>query len=78
MKFTKYINFKAFLISFSIGLLYIYLTDDYKKIIIVYPTPMNKENKVYVDKANNCFKYNLGETSCSENKNDYVNIGVNY
>ena len=54
MKLTKYINFKAFLISFSIGLLYIYLTDDYKKIIVVYPTPMNKDNKVYVDKANNC------------------------
>ena len=47
MNLTKYcINFKAFLVSFSIGLLYIYLTDDYKKVIIVYPTPMNKDKKL--------------------------------
>ena len=78
MKITKYINLKAFLFSFTIGLLYIYLTDDYKKVVIVYPTPMNKENKIYVDKANNCFKYKLKNTECSSNKNDYVNIGINY
>ena len=32
MKLSKYINFKVFLISFAVGLLYIYLTDDYKKV----------------------------------------------
>lgn len=78
MKISKLINVKAFLISFAVGLLYIYLTDDYKKVIIVYPTPMNKDKKVYVDKANNCFKYNLTDTKCSSNKDDYVSIGVNY
>jgi hypothetical protein len=54
------------------------LTDDYKKVIIVYPTPMNTEKKLYVDKANNCFKYNLKEATCSSNKEDYVNVGINY
>lgn len=78
MKVSKYINFKAFLISFAIGLLYIYLTDDYKKVIVVYPTPMNKDKKIYVDKANNCFKYHLTETTCATNKEDYVNVGINY
>ena len=78
MKQSKYINFKAFLISFAVGLLYIYLTDDYKKVIVVYPTPMNKDKKIYVDKANNCFKYKLNEANCSSNKEDYVNVGINY
>ena len=78
MKLAQYINFKAFLISFAIGLLYIYLTDDYKKVIVVYPTPMNTEKKIYVDKANNCFKYKLSEASSSTNKEDYVNVGINY
>lgn len=78
MKQAKYINFKAFLISFAVGLLYIYLTDDYKKVIVVYPTPMNKEKQIYVDKANNCFKYKLKEGNCSSNKEDYVNVGINY
>lgn len=78
MKISKYINIKAFLISFSIGLLYIYLTDDYKKVIIMYPTPMNSGKYTYVDKANNCFKYKLKKTKCSSNKDDYVSVGVNY
>ena len=29
----KYINFRIFLISFAIGLFYIYISDDYKKVI---------------------------------------------
>ena len=78
MKISKYINKKAFLISFAVGLLYIYLTDDYKKVIVVYPTPMNIDKQLYVDKANNCFKYNLQEDVCSTNKKDYVNVDVNY
>ena len=78
MKLTIYINYKAFLVSFAVGLLYIYLTDDYKKVIIVYPTPMNKDKKLYVDKANNCFKYGLTQAECLSNKEEYVNVGVNY
>lgn len=75
---SKYLNFTAFLISFAIGVLYIYLTDDYKKVIVVYPTPMNKDNQVFIDKSNNCFKYNLEETACSSNNDDYVTVGINY
>jgi len=78
MKISNYINLKAFLISFSLGLLYIYLSEDYKKVIVVYPTPMNKDKKVYIDKADNCFKYNLNEVDCPDNANEYVNVGVEY
>lgn len=78
MKISKYINLKAFLISFAIGLLYIYLSDDYKNVVIMYPTPMNAGKHTYADKANNCFKYNLKESTCSSNKDDYVSVGVNY
>ena len=37
----KYFNFKYFFISFAIGILYIYLTNEYKKVIILYPNPTN-------------------------------------
>jgi hypothetical protein len=58
-KLLKLFNFKLFLISFSIGVLYIYLTEDYKKVIILYPTPDNVDKYVYVDKSNNCFNFDL-------------------
>ena len=78
MKINKYINIRVFLISFAVVLLYIYLSDDYKKVVVVYPTPMNVDKHTYVDKANNCFNYKLEEDTCSANKEDYVTVGVNY
>ena len=78
MKISKYINIRVFLISFAVGLLYIYLSDDYKKVIVVYPTPMNADKHTYVDKADNCFKYKLEEDTCSTNKEDFVTVGINY
>ena len=74
----KYINFKAFLISFAIGVLYIYLTDDYKKVVIVYPTPSNQNKKTFIDKSNNCVKYQLNEIDCPDDESQYINVGVNY
>ena len=72
------IKLKYFLISLSFGLLYIYLNEDYKNVIILYPNPQNVSKYTYVDKANNCFNYDLKETKCPKNKNDYVKIEVSY
>lgn len=76
--FSKYFNFKWFLLSFSIGIFYIYLTDDYKKVIVVYPTPINSDDNVYLDKSDNCFKYRLNERKCPDDASKLVNVGVNY
>lgn len=78
MNFLKYFNFRYFLISFSIGILYIYITNEYKKVIVMYPNPNNVEKYTYVDKANNCFNYRLNERQCPENSNDYIDIQVKY
>ena len=75
MKFLKYFDFRFFFISFAIGLLYIYLTNDYKKVIVLYPNPTNLEKYTYVDKTNNCFQYELEETCCPK---DFVDIKVEY
>lgn len=76
--FLQYFDFKYFLISFAIGLLYIYITDEYKKVIILYPHPHNLNKYTYKDKADNCFKYNLKKTKCPSKQENYVNVGVNY
>jgi hypothetical protein len=60
----KYIDFRIFLLSLLVGLLYIYVADEDKKNIILYPTPDNIKEHQYKDKSNNCFSYNLKEVKC--------------
>ncbi len=74
----KIINFKYFLISLCVGLLYIYLTNEHKKVIVLYPNPHNLKKYSYVDKANNCFNYNLQKSKCPSNKKEYVNVNIEY
>lgn len=76
--FFQYFDFKYFLISFAIGLLYIYITNEYKKVIVLYPNPHNLNKYTYKDKADNCFKYELEKTKCPSQKENYVNVGVSY
>lgn len=75
MNILKIINFKYFLLALLFGLLFMYLNDDRKK-IIVYPTPSNLNNVEYKDVADNCFKYNLKEVKCPSNKSTIKNIPV--
>ncbi len=60
----KYIDFRIFFISLVIGLFYVYISEDYKKVIIIYPTPDNLEKYQYKDYTDNCFSYNLKEVKC--------------
>jgi hypothetical protein len=78
MNLLKYFKFRYFLISFSIGILYIYITNEYKKVIIMYPNPDNINKYTYIDKANNCFNYRLNERECPKKSNEYINIEVKY
>jgi len=54
----KYLDLKLFLISLSIGLFYIYLAEEYKKVIVIYPTPENANKYQYKDQSNECFRMN--------------------
>jgi len=72
----KYIDLKIFLISLSIGLFYIYIAEDYKKVIVMYPTPDNIKNTQYKDKSGNCFSYNLKEMKCPLDKTLIHNIKI--
>lgn len=72
----KYINIPVFLISFTIGLLYIYVAEEYKKTIIMYPTPDNIKENQYKDKSDHCFTYNLKEVKCPLDDNLLHNIKI--
>jgi hypothetical protein len=72
----KYIDIRIFLISLSIGLFYIYIAEDYKKVIVMYPTPDNVKTTQYKDKSGNCFSYNLKEMKCPLDNNLIHNIKI--
>jgi hypothetical protein len=72
--FLKYINIKVFLISLSVGLLFVYLSNPDPTIIYVYPTPDNVDKINYKDKAGNCFKFSANEVTCPKNKSDIKTI----
>ena len=72
----KFIDIRIFIISLAIGLFYIYIAEDYKKVIIIYPTPDNIKNTQYKDKTGNCFSYNLKEIKCPLDENLIHNIKI--
>ena len=66
----KYLDVKLFLIGLSVGLLYIYLAEEYKKVIVIYPTPNNIDKYQYKDKSDECFSYELTEVQCPTEYNE--------
>jgi hypothetical protein len=65
---TKYINISIFLLTFLLGLIYIYCFD-YKRKVEVYPTPHNIDKIEYKDEAENCFNYRIKDVECPSDKN---------
>jgi len=60
----NYISFPAFIISFAIGIFFIYVLGPDIKTIYVYPTPENVDKILFKDNAENCFYFEQTETKC--------------
>lgn len=52
----NYISIPIFLISFAVGLFFIYVLGPEMKTIYIYPTPENVNKILFKDKAESCFK----------------------
>jgi hypothetical protein len=57
------LDIRYFLVSLSLGLFYVYLSDD-KPILVVYPTPDNLDRVQYQKGSGECFSYDLKEVTC--------------
>jgi hypothetical protein len=61
---SKFINIPVFIISFAIGVLFVYIFTNTSRTVIVYPTHENYNLLQYRDKANNCFSIKETEVQC--------------
>jgi hypothetical protein len=64
---TKYISLPIFLISFAIGLAFVYTLGPDIKTIFIYPTPSNYTKYQYKDSAEQCFQFKPNEVDCPFN-----------
>jgi|MDTE01.2.fsa_nt_gb hypothetical protein len=62
------INILAFVLSFAIGVFFVYTTMPDEKQIMVYPSPDNIDHIQYVDNADNCFAFKQTKTQCPSDK----------
>jgi hypothetical protein len=60
----NYISIQIFLISFAIGLFFIYVLGPELKTIYVYPSPENVDKVLFKDKADNCFYFEEQIVEC--------------
>lgn len=60
----EYISFPIFIISFAIGLFFVYIYGPEMKTIFIYPSPENIDKVIFKDKADSCFSFQANEVDC--------------
>jgi len=60
----NYVSLPVFLISFAVGIFFIYILGPEMKTIMIYPTPENVDKILFKDKAENCFYFEESEVDC--------------
>ncbi len=73
---TKYISIPIFLISFLVGLFFIYILGPDIKTIMVYPTPENIDKILFKDKSENCYSFTKSEIECPSDETLISNIPI--
>jgi len=61
---SRYISVPVFLISFAIGLFFIYILGPEMKDIFIYPSPETVNKVLFKDKADNCFYFEEKVVDC--------------
>ena len=60
----KYVNIPVFIISFAVGVLFVYLYQEDKRTVFVYPTPESVDLLEYRDATGNCFHFKQTQVTC--------------
>lgn len=66
----EFIEWRVFIASLAIGLLFVYIVKPNMKTIYVFPNPENIDKIQYVDHTNTCFNFDKQEVSCNDNNSE--------
>jgi hypothetical protein len=72
----NYISLPVFLISFAVGLFFIYILGPEMKTIYIYPSPENVNKILFKDKADNCFYFEEEFVECPSDKASILGIPI--
>ena len=70
----NHISWPAFIVSFAIGVFYIYISLPKQRVVIVYPTQDNADHFNFRDKAHNCFRFEQTMKECPADDADLKTI----
>jgi hypothetical protein len=70
----KYINIPVFIISFAIGMFFVYIVVPETRSIIVYPTPENVSLLQYRDATGSCFQIRETVVECPSNEKEISKV----
>ena len=63
---TFHFQWTAFLISFGIGMLAVYVIQPAVTYVDQYPNPHNMDRIIYHDLAGGCYKFNAEDVECTK------------
>lgn len=72
----NYISLPIFLISFAVGLFFIYILGPEMKTIYIYPSPENVDKVLFKDKADNCFYFEEQVVKCPQDESLISHIPI--
>lgn len=64
----KFLHPISFLLSFGIGMLFVYLNAPKPELVVKFPSPLNAGKIKYKDKHDNCYYIRSENTSCPSDK----------
>ena len=70
----KYINVPVFILSFALGMFFVYIVVPDARSIIVYPTPENVSLLQYRDATGNCFQIKETVVKCPANAKEISKV----
>jgi hypothetical protein len=72
----NYISIPVFIISFAIGLFFVYVLGPKMKKVLIYPSPENVDKILFKDNADNCFYFKPVEVSCPTDESKITSIPI--
>jgi hypothetical protein len=64
MSVLKFVNIPVFILSFAIGVFFVYLYQPDKRVVYVYPTPESVDLLQYKDATGHCFDFKQTKVKC--------------